>query len=123
MRPGDLVLIFFVWYAAVRFALESLRTGNWTFFGVPTAMVVSAAVIVVSLATLAYRHRPGAVFERWGDPPVLNEDDEEWLEEDEVDEDHDRDGGAAGAEDGGGGDDEDAGRAGDDAGAEVDDDG
>ena len=41
MRPGDLLLIFFIWYAAVRFALETFRTGNWTFFGVPTAMLVS----------------------------------------------------------------------------------
>ena len=41
MRPGDLLLIFFIWYARVRFALETLRTGNWTFFGIPTAMLVS----------------------------------------------------------------------------------
>ena len=42
MRPGDLFLIFFIWYAVVRFALETLRVDNWTFFGIPTAMVVSA---------------------------------------------------------------------------------
>ncbi len=66
MRPGDLVLIFFIWYAAVRFALETLRTGNWTFFGIPTAMVVSAAVIVISLVALAWRHRPGAAWRAVG---------------------------------------------------------
>ncbi len=87
MRPGDLVLIFFIWYAAVRFALETLRIDNWTFFGIPTAMVVSVAVIVVSLLLLAWRHRPGAVYERWGDPPPPEEellDDEEWIEDDEA---------------------------------------
>jgi phosphatidylglycerol:prolipoprotein diacylglycerol transferase len=71
MRPGDLFLIWVIWYSAVRFALETLRTGNWTFFGVPTAMVVSAALIVVALVALAWRHRPAAAgAERWGDPPV-----------------------------------------------------
>jgi phosphatidylglycerol:prolipoprotein diacylglycerol transferase len=87
MRPGDLVLIFFIWYAVVRFALETLRTDNWTFFGIPTAMVVSAAVIVVSLLLLAWRHRPGAVYERWGDPPPPEEellDDEEWIEDEDA---------------------------------------
>ena len=33
--PGDLLLIFFIWYGLTRFALEGLRTGNWTFFGDP----------------------------------------------------------------------------------------
>ncbi len=70
MRPGDLLLIFFIWYAVVRFALETLRTGNWTFFGTPTAMLVSGGLIVGSLAVLAFRHRPGAAGgDRWGDPP------------------------------------------------------
>jgi phosphatidylglycerol---prolipoprotein diacylglyceryl transferase len=84
MRPGDLFLVWLIWYAAVRFALETLRTGNWTFFGVPTAMVVSGAVIVASAAILAFRHRPAAAeAERWGDPPAPT-DDAEWLEDEEV---------------------------------------
>ena len=33
LRPGDLLLVFFIWYGATRFALEFLRAGNWTFFG------------------------------------------------------------------------------------------
>ena len=86
MRPGDLFLIFLIWYSVVRFALETLRVGNWTFFGIPTAMVVSAVLIVGSLVLLAIRHRPGAVYEPWGDPPPREEellDDEEWIEDDE----------------------------------------
>ena len=43
LRPGDLLLVFFIWYGAVRFALEAFREGNWTFFGVPTAQIVSRA--------------------------------------------------------------------------------
>jgi phosphatidylglycerol:prolipoprotein diacylglycerol transferase len=59
LRPGDIILLFFIWYGTVRFALETLRSDNWTFFGVPTAMVVSGLFIGVSAAILAWRHRPG----------------------------------------------------------------
>ena len=58
LRPGDLVLVFFIWYGVVRFALETLRQDNWTFFGVPTAQVVSLLFIVPALVVLAWRHRP-----------------------------------------------------------------
>jgi hypothetical protein len=57
--PGDLLLIFFVWYGATRFALEFLRTGNWTFFGIPTAQIVTIAFMLVGLVGLWYRHGPG----------------------------------------------------------------
>ncbi|HET7728053.1 MAG TPA: prolipoprotein diacylglyceryl transferase [Candidatus Limnocylindrales bacterium] len=60
LRPGDLSLIFFIWYATVRLILETFRTGNWTFFGIPVAMLVSGSVIVAAVAVLAWRHRPGA---------------------------------------------------------------
>jgi phosphatidylglycerol:prolipoprotein diacylglycerol transferase len=89
MRPGDLFLVFIIWYAAVRFFLETFREGNWTFFGVPTAMVVSMVAIVASLLVLAYRHRPAAAgADRWGEPPVTEDepaDGEEWVEVDEED--------------------------------------
>lgn len=68
LRPGDLLLVFFIWYAVVRLLLETLRTGNWTFFGVPTAILVSSVVIAGALAVLAWRHRPGAAGgDRWDD--------------------------------------------------------
>jgi phosphatidylglycerol:prolipoprotein diacylglycerol transferase len=59
LRPGDLALIFFSWYGIVRFALENLREDNWTFFGVPTAQIVSLLFVVPSVAVLAWRHRTG----------------------------------------------------------------
>ena len=58
LRPGDLILTFFIWYGLVRFALEALRQENWTFFGAPTAQVVSVLFVVPALLTLAWRHRP-----------------------------------------------------------------
>lgn len=60
LRPGDLLLVFFIWYSTVRFGLETLRSDNWTFFGVPTAQVVATVFIVGSVAVLIWRHRPGA---------------------------------------------------------------
>ncbi len=65
LRRGDLLLVFFIWYGAVRFALETLRENNWTFFGIPTAQLVAGAFIVGALAILLYRHRPRAL----GDAP------------------------------------------------------
>ncbi len=66
-RAGDLMLIFFIWYGVVRFSLETLRADNWTFFGIPTAQVVSLVVIVAAALALAWRHRPGHALD---DPPT-----------------------------------------------------
>jgi phosphatidylglycerol:prolipoprotein diacylglycerol transferase len=57
LRPGDIALLFFIWYATTRFLLEPLRADNWTFFGMPTAMIVSAFVIAGAIVTLIVRHR------------------------------------------------------------------
>ena len=57
--PGDLLLIFFAWYGLTRFALEGLRTGNWTFFGIPTAQLVTLGFIVFGVVLIWYRHGPG----------------------------------------------------------------
>jgi phosphatidylglycerol:prolipoprotein diacylglycerol transferase len=59
LRVGDLALGFFIWYGVVRFALETLRHENWTFFGVPTAQIVSLLFILPALVILISRHRPG----------------------------------------------------------------
>ena len=46
LRPGDLLLVFFIWYGAVRFVVESLKADNWTFFGVPTAQIIAAVTVI-----------------------------------------------------------------------------
>ena len=96
MRPGDLMLIFFMWYAAVRFWLETFREGNWTFFGIPMAMLVSSLVFLAAGAILAWRHRPGAKGEVWGEPPppdddTYEDDEDEAIDEDDEDEVYDED--------------------------------
>ncbi|MCO1657409.1 prolipoprotein diacylglyceryl transferase [Pseudonocardia humida] len=70
MRPGDLFLAWVVWYSVVRFALETLRVDNWTVGGMPTAMIVSTVLAVGALAVFAWRHRPNADADRWGEPPA-----------------------------------------------------
>lgn len=57
LRPGDQILIFFIWYAVIRFLLENLRTGNWLVGGVPTAQIMSVLFALGSLIVLLYRHR------------------------------------------------------------------
>jgi len=56
LQPGDLLLVFFIWYGAVRFAVESLKADNWTFFGVPTAQVIAAITVVGASIILVIRH-------------------------------------------------------------------
>jgi phosphatidylglycerol:prolipoprotein diacylglycerol transferase len=59
-RPGDLFLIFFIWYGTVRFALETLRVGNWTFQEIPVASIISMALVGGAAVLLVVRHlRPG----------------------------------------------------------------
>lgn len=57
LRPGDQALIFFIWYAVVRFLLENLRSGNWRLGDLATAQLFSLVFIAVALAILAWRHR------------------------------------------------------------------
>ena len=92
LRPGDLLLVFFIWYGAVRFTLEAFREGNWTFFGVPTAQIVStlfilgALVILLLAAPVRCALDDPATFpadQTWGaigrpvDPDELEDDDDD----------------------------------------------
>ncbi len=74
LRPGDLLLVFFAWYGATRFALETLREDNWTFFGVPTAQIVSLVFIAVGVVGLVLRHRAS----RMGDRPPPHPQSATW---------------------------------------------
>jgi phosphatidylglycerol:prolipoprotein diacylglycerol transferase len=56
IRTGDLLLVFFIWYGAVRFAVESLKADNWRLFGIPTAQIVAAITVLGAAAILVGRH-------------------------------------------------------------------
>jgi len=102
LRPGDIAMLFFIWYGLVRFLLETLRSDNWTFFGIPTAMVVSALFIGISGAALVWRHRPGhptndrpptfpkqATWGAVGDASALDSaiDEHDAIDDDDIDDD------------------------------------
>jgi phosphatidylglycerol:prolipoprotein diacylglycerol transferase len=59
LRTGELLGVFFVWYGIVRFALETQRADNWTFFTVPTAQIVSALFVLAGFAVIVGRRRTG----------------------------------------------------------------
>jgi hypothetical protein len=59
LRPGDLFLVFLIWYGTTRLVLETMRVENWTFFGVPVAQIFSLGAVLIGVAGLLYRHRRG----------------------------------------------------------------
>ncbi|MGZ8515439.1 MAG: prolipoprotein diacylglyceryl transferase [Candidatus Limnocylindrales bacterium] len=90
LRPGDLALTFFIWYGVVRFALETLRNDNWTFFGVPMAQIVSLLFILPAVAILFWRHRDREPVDdppsrpegaTWGAPGRADEPEDDDLDE------------------------------------------
>jgi phosphatidylglycerol:prolipoprotein diacylglycerol transferase len=57
LLDGDLASFWMVWYGGVRLLLETFRDGwNWTFLGVPVAMLIGVALIVAGLGTAWWRH-------------------------------------------------------------------
>jgi phosphatidylglycerol:prolipoprotein diacylglycerol transferase len=96
---GDLLLIFFVWYGLTRFALEGLRSGNWTFFGIPTAQIVTLGFILFGVLALLYRHGPGRpaataadlLPDRSEEATAVDDEDAFWTDDDETDDEDDLD--------------------------------
>ncbi|HET6380019.1 MAG TPA: prolipoprotein diacylglyceryl transferase [candidate division Zixibacteria bacterium] len=63
LYDGDVLLMYLMWYGAVRSVLEPLRTGNWIILGVPTAIWLGVLAVVGAGFLLWLRHRRG-----WGTP-------------------------------------------------------
>jgi phosphatidylglycerol:prolipoprotein diacylglycerol transferase len=57
---GDAVLMYVMWYGAVRSFLELYRVGNWTILGVPTAIWLGFVAFVLAGGWLVIRHRRGS---------------------------------------------------------------
>ncbi len=56
-REGNLVLIYLILYSFVRILVESLRIDSVRYiFGIPVAIIMSVAIIVVALSVLIYRN-------------------------------------------------------------------
>jgi phosphatidylglycerol:prolipoprotein diacylglycerol transferase len=63
LYDGDILLIYLMWYSAVRIWLETFRVQNWVVFGVPMAILLGVITLVAAGAFLWLRHRRG-----WGVP-------------------------------------------------------
>jgi phosphatidylglycerol:prolipoprotein diacylglycerol transferase len=66
LLDGDTILAYLILYSFGRFFLEAIKIGDvWTIFGVRTAQIIAAILVVSCSGILAYRHRrqPAAVVE------------------------------------------------------------
>jgi phosphatidylglycerol---prolipoprotein diacylglyceryl transferase len=60
LRPGDILLLYLIWYPLGRFFIEFLRTDSWFFPGTPFNPVHAiSAVAVIGSAVLLYRRHQG----------------------------------------------------------------
>ena len=63
LYDGDILLIYLMWYAAVRTWLETFRVENWVILGVPTAIWLGTITFIAAGVFLWLRHARG-----WGVP-------------------------------------------------------
>ena len=74
LYDGDIVLLYFVWYGAVRTALEWFRTDNWYIGPLPAAVWLGVLAVVLAGGFLILRHVKG-----WGTPGA-------WMSRERTDE-------------------------------------
>lgn len=53
---GDMSALYAIWYGVLRFFTESFRADAWRVSGIPTAQIISAAVVVAGVAFIVVRH-------------------------------------------------------------------
>ena len=65
LRPGDLLLLYIIWYPTGRFMLEFLRTDSWFFPGTPFNVVhlLAGIAVIASIIILIRRHSRPALME------------------------------------------------------------
>jgi len=56
LKEGDLFLAYLVWYPLGRLWVEALRPDAWRIGNIPTAQVISVALIVIAVVLLLVRH-------------------------------------------------------------------
>jgi phosphatidylglycerol:prolipoprotein diacylglycerol transferase len=58
LKDGDVFLAYLIWYPLGRLWVEALRPDAWKIANIPTAQIISVALIVVAAIALIVRHRP-----------------------------------------------------------------
>ena len=56
LKEGDLALLYVLWYPLGRLWIEALRPDAWRLAGLPTAQLISLALIVIAIGGLMVRH-------------------------------------------------------------------
>jgi phosphatidylglycerol:prolipoprotein diacylglycerol transferase len=56
LKEGDLFLIYLIWYPMGRLWVESLRPDAWRIGSIPTAQIISIALIALAAVMLVIRH-------------------------------------------------------------------
>ena len=56
LKEGDLFLAYLIWYPLGRLWVESLRPDAWRIDNIPTAQIISAALVIAAAVLLAIRH-------------------------------------------------------------------
>lgn len=75
LREGDLLAFWLIWYGLVRTVLESFRLSyDFTFFGVPVAIILGLGSCGAGVVLLVLRHRGPPPAPRAPDPPEMLDD-------------------------------------------------
>lgn len=56
LKPGDMLILYGIFYPLIRFFTEMQRPDAWRFADIPVAQIVSVTVFVVSSVAFLYRH-------------------------------------------------------------------
>lgn len=56
LKPGDMLLLYGIFYPLVRFFTEMQRPDAWTFSGIPVAQIISIITFVICSIWFLYRH-------------------------------------------------------------------
>jgi phosphatidylglycerol---prolipoprotein diacylglyceryl transferase len=59
LYEGDVLLVYLMWYSAVRVWLETFRVENWLILGIPTAIWLGIITFIAAGSFLWYRHARG----------------------------------------------------------------
>lgn len=67
LKEGDIFSLYLIGYSLGRLLIETLRPDAWVIGNIPTAQIVSGALIILGVGLMVWRRRGQAVVEEEGD--------------------------------------------------------